>query len=77
MTIVAPQALTLLNGSLTRTESKHFEARLAGASDAVGEAFWLVLGRGPTVEERRMSEKLSLSSLGVVLFNLNEFLFVE
>ena len=76
-TIVAPQALTLLNGSLTRTESKHFEARLAGAKDAVGEAFWLVLGRGPTAEERRMSEKLSLSSLGVVLFNLNEFLFVE
>ena len=76
-TIVAPQALTLLNGALTRTEAKHFEARLAGAKDPVHEAFWLVLGRGPTAEERRMSEKLSLSSLGVVLFNLNEFLFVE
>ena len=76
-TIVAPQALTLLNGALTRTEAKHFEARLAGAKDAVNEAFWLALGRGPTAEERRMSEKLSLSSLGVVLFNLNEFLFVE
>jgi len=76
-TIVAPQALTLLNGALTRTEAKHFEARLAGAKDAVNEAFWLVLGRGPTADERKMSAKLSLSSLGVVLFNLNEFLFVE
>jgi len=76
-TIVAPQALTLLNGTLTRTEAKHFEARLAGAKDAIGEAFWLVLGRGPTADERRMSEKLSLASLGVVLFNLNEFLYVE
>jgi hypothetical protein len=76
-TIVAPQALTLLNGSLTRTEAKHLEARLAKAKDAVGEAFWLALGRAPSAEERRMSEKLNLSSLAVVLFNLNEFLFVE
>lgn len=76
-TIVAPQALTLLNGSLTRTEARHFEARLAGVSDPIGEAFLLVLGRAPSLEERRMSAKLSPSSLAIVLFNLNEFLFVE
>lgn len=83
LTIVAPQALTLLNGALTRTEAQHLAARVAGTKDPVGEAFWLVLGRGPTVKERLQGEKLSsegqtgLASLGVVLLNLNEFLFVE
>jgi len=76
-TIVAPQALTLLNGALTRTEARHLAARVSSATDAVGEAFWLTLGREPTAMERAQGEKLGLSSLAVVLFNLNEFLFVE
>ena len=82
-TIVAPQALTLLNGALTRTEAQHLALRVAGAKDPVGEAFWLVLGRAPLAEERVQGERLAkqgqagLASLGVVLLNLNEFLFVE
>lgn len=82
-TIVAPQALTLLNGALTRTEAQHLALRVAGAKDPVGEAFWLVLGRAPLAEERLQGERLAkqgqagLASLGVVLLNLNEFLFVE
>ncbi len=82
-TIVAPQALTLLNGALTRTEAQHLALRVAGTKDPVGEAFWLVLGRAPLAEERLQGERLAkqgqagLASLGVVLLNLNEFLFVE
>ena len=82
-TIVAPQALTLLNGALTRTEAQHLALRVAATKDPVSEAFWLVLGRAPLAEERLQGERLAkqgqagLASLGVVLLNLNEFLFVE
>ena len=79
-TIVAPQALTLLNGALTRTEAKHFAARLEKAADPVNEAFWLALSRPPTDTERQTAAPLankSLASLAAVLFNLNEFLYVE
>lgn len=82
-TIVAPQALTLLNGALTRTEAQHLALRVAATKDPVGEAFWMVLGRAPLAEERLQGERLAkqgqagLASLGVVLLNLNEFLFVE
>ncbi len=82
-TIVAPQALTLLNGALTRTEARHFAARVAGAADPVGEAFWLALSRPPTAAELEAARPLAakgregLESLAAVLFNLNEFLYVE
>lgn len=82
-TIVAPQALTLLNGELTRTEARHLADRLQNVSDPIGEAFWLALSRGPSGPERQMAQHLldkgpdGLSSLGAVLFNLNEFLYVE
>ncbi|MFO0282655.1 MAG: PSD1 and planctomycete cytochrome C domain-containing protein [Acidobacteriota bacterium] len=82
-TIVAPQALTLLHGELTRTESKHFAARLARAADPLAEAFWLTLARDPSPAERQSAANLTasgpdgLASLAAVLFNLNEFLFVE
>lgn len=82
-TIVAPQALTLLNGALTRTEAQHLAARVEKTDDPVNEAFWLALSRPPTEAERRTAAALAakgregLASLGAVLFNLNEFLYVE
>ena len=78
-TIVAPQALTLLNGALTRTEAEHFAKRIEGNPDPITEAFWLALSRPPTETERRAAEPLksNLPSLAAVLFNLNEFLYVE
>jgi hypothetical protein len=78
-TIVAPQALTLLNGALTRTEAEHFAKRIAAKPDPITEAFWLALSRPPTEKERRAAEplKANLPSLATVLFNLNEFLYVE
>ncbi len=81
-TIVAPQALTLLNGVITRQASAALAARLETVADPVNEAFWLALGRAPTDSERAQAERLrqqpgGLTSLGAVLMNLNEFLYVE
>ena len=86
-TIVAPQALTLLNGELTRTGAAHLAARLAKegstGEERLTRGFQLVLGRGPTETERAHCRKLvdggeaGLASLAVVLFNLNEFLYLE
>ncbi|MFN0100701.1 MAG: PSD1 and planctomycete cytochrome C domain-containing protein [Bryobacteraceae bacterium] len=82
-TIVAPQALTLLNGALTRTEAQHLAARVRKAADPIQEAFWLTLSRPPTPTEKQTAQTLvgqgpdGLASLAAVLFNLNEFLYVE
>ncbi len=82
-TIVAPQALTLLNGSLTRTEASHLAELAMGTADPVGEMFWRMLGRAPSAPERAQGDTLAaqgnpgLASLATVLFNLNEFLYVE
>ncbi|MBM3756512.1 MAG: DUF1553 domain-containing protein [Acidobacteria bacterium] len=89
-TTVAPQALTLLNGALTATESEHFAARvieLAGPSmeKQVDRAFDLVLARPPKPAELSEARKLyegrapkeALTRLATVLFNLNEFLYLE
>jgi hypothetical protein len=90
VTTVAPQAFTLLNGQLTTTESAHFAARvveLAGPDRdrQIEKAFLLALARKPEVQEVEKARTLfsnatateALSRLGAVLFNLNEFIYVE
>jgi hypothetical protein len=82
-TIVAPQALTLLNGDLTRSEAGHLAEAIAGSPDPLSEAFWRTLSRPPAESERQAAAPLlakgkpGLASLAAVLFNLNEFLYVE
>jgi hypothetical protein len=90
VTTVSPQALTLLNGEFTATESKRFAARvieLAGADPArqIAKAFSVVLQREPSAVEIEKARGLyngrppadALARLGTVLFNLNEFLYLE
>ena len=90
VTTVAPQALTLLNGRLTNTEARHFAERVLRESEIdqeepVERAFWLVLSRPPSAREERDALELlarttaveGLTRLGVVLFNLSEFLYLE
>ena len=90
VTTVAPQALTLLNGELSAVESQRFAARvieLAGADPArqIGKAFSLALLREPSPAERQKASTLyegrtpqdALARLGTVLFNLNEFIYLE
>ena len=89
-TIVAPQALTLMNGDLTNREAGYFAARVlqeAGPTPAseIDRAFRLVLSRSPSKDEQTQALALfssyapreALEQLGVALFNTNEFLFVE
>jgi len=90
VTTVAPQALTLLNGQLTATESKHFARRvieLAGpdAARQIDKAFLLGLTREPSAAEKQLAREVyngrkpeeALTRLATVLFNLNEFLYLE
>ena len=79
-----------LNGKLTNTEAQYFAERVLKESGTnrekqVERAFRLALSRPPSVQERQEAvDLLSLTTplgglvrLGVVLFNLNEFLYVE
>jgi len=90
VTTVSPQALTLLNGEFTAVESRRLAGRvieLAGAEPArqVAKAFSLVLQREPTASELDKALALwkgrqpaeALTRLATVLFNLNEFLYLE
>jgi len=89
-TVVPTQAFTLLNGEFTNNEAKHFAERvieLAGPDrdKEMEKAFLLTLGRLPSARERQKATELfsaapsqeALTRLGVVLFNLNEFIYLE
>jgi len=80
-----PQALELLNGSLSNELAGAFAARLeaetGGSPDRVVErAFRLALGRPPTSEERELSlaflREQPLKEFALAVFNLNGFLYV-
>ena len=89
-TVVPTQAFSLMNSEFMNAQAKHFADRViefAGPdrSKEVDLAFQLALGRLPTAPERDKADKLlgaapsheALTRLGVVLFNLNEFLYLE
>jgi len=82
----APQALELLNGSLSNDLAASFAARLqreCGDDNGkiVVRAFWLALGRAPTPQEKAASLKFlqdgPLSEFALAIFNLNEFAYVR
>jgi hypothetical protein len=76
-TITAIQALAMLNNPFVLRMSEHFAAR-AGSPD---EAVRLALGRDPTKLESQAysdySRRHGLANLCRLLFNTNEFLFVD
>ena len=84
--IVAPQALSLLNSSLTVETSRALASRVqreAGddLAEQVNRAFALALQRAPDQEEQRACAELvrqrSLAELCRALLNLNEFIYVD
>ena len=83
--VSALQALALLNNGLMVTMSKHFAAKLdAGGGDLgvkVDRAFSEALARKPTPEEKAnltaYAQRHGLANACRVLFNLNEFSFVD
>ncbi|HJZ56989.1 MAG TPA: DUF1549 and DUF1553 domain-containing protein [Gemmataceae bacterium] len=83
--VTAPQALALLNNEFVLVHSKAFAAWLekqtTDREKQVVMACERVWGRPPTAEERKafvaFADKHGLANLCRVLFNSNEFLFVD
>ncbi len=89
-TVVPTQAFALMNSPFMNDQAKHFADRViefAGddRKKEVDKAFLLALGRPPSSAEREKAVQLftaapardALARLGLVLFNLNEFLYLE
>jgi hypothetical protein len=80
VTLTAIQALTLMNNPFLVRMSEHFASRLTG-HDAVEQAVRLCFGRAPTASEAERfsayAKKHGLANLARLLFNSNEFLFVD
>jgi hypothetical protein len=79
---VAPQALALMNSDFSSTQAAHFAARVSKLpGDPVENAWRLALGRAPWPEERRTAAEYlgrnDLARLCLMLFNLNEFIYVD
>ncbi len=89
VTTIAPQALTLLNGSDARHAARALADRLAiEAGDSPGarvdRAYRLTLGRGPDAEEARLALAFvrdggpdAWTGLALALLNLNEFVYLD
>ncbi len=81
----APQALELLNGTLSNELALAFAQRLReecgdDPAEQIERGFVLALGRSPRRAERTLSEEFlasqPLEEFALALFNLNEFLYV-
>ncbi len=73
VTTVAPQALTLLNGDFMRAQA----GALAGRAEDPRRLWKLTLGRDPTPRESERTAGLAPEHLALLLFNLNEFLYID
>ncbi len=84
-TLTAQQALTLMNDAFVLQQAAHFARRLESISDEprdqVVAAFTIALGRPPTTPELTQLEAFTathgIENLARLVFNLNEFLFVD
>ena len=84
-TITALQALSLLNNKFTLRMAEHFAERLESKADEPDQqivlAYRLVTGRSPSDEELNVliayAETFGTANLCRLLFNLNEFVFVD
>jgi hypothetical protein len=74
---VAPQALAMMNGDFPRT----YAAKMAGRTANAEQAWRRALGRVPTAEEKARAEAFAqrngMADLCLLLFNMNEFLYVD
>jgi mono/diheme cytochrome c family protein len=80
------QALALLNNGFMVTQARHFAERLQRENPndlarQIERAHWLAFSRAPTAAERKkfisFAQSYGLPNLCRVLFNLNEFTFVD
>src|SRR5262249_25948565 len=84
-TLTALQALALLNDPFMVKQAEHFAVRLRRISDdpeqQIEAAYRLAFGRGPNAGEKEAlvgyAQKHGLANACRVLFNTNEFVFVD
>jgi hypothetical protein len=83
-TLTALQALALLNDPFLVRQSEYFARRVQSAGDLSAQieaAYRLALGRRPNADERAAlagyASKHGLANACRVLFNLNEFVFID
>lgn len=84
-TLTAPQALVMLNDAFILKQAGYTAIRLTSVqqnlSDQIQSLHTLALGRSPQPEEMttltRFAEEHGLASLARLVFNLNEFMFVD
>ncbi|MFN7936531.1 MAG: PSD1 and planctomycete cytochrome C domain-containing protein [Bryobacteraceae bacterium] len=83
---VAPQALALMNSEFAGQQAMHFAARIrkiAGDDQqaAINAAWQIAFGRDPSPSERNIAQQYlsahSLDRFTLLLFNMNEFLYVD
>ena len=83
---VAPQALAMMNGEFTQAQAEQFAARIrklnADSPEAWVENAWqIAFSRSPSLVERRTAEdyvrRNSLARLCLLIFNMNEFIYVD
>jgi hypothetical protein len=79
---VAPQALALMNSEFAAAQAAQFAARIQKVGgEPVDTAWRLAFGRGPGDSERRVAgeylQRNSLERLALLIFNMNEFIYVD
>jgi len=83
---VAPQALALMNGEFAVAQSERFAERVKQATGdnpeaAVETGFKMAFGRPPSASERETAlnylKRNSLARFCLLLFNMNEFVYVD
>jgi hypothetical protein len=83
--VSALQALALLNNGFMVSMAKHFAERIAAETPdleaQIDHACWLALGRAPSAAEQSelvaFAKTHGLPNAGRLIFNLNEFAFVD
>jgi hypothetical protein len=84
-TLTALQALALLNNRFMVAMSEHFAAHVAergeSVSDQIDAAYELALNRPPSEQEHRelteIAQQHGMPNVCRLIFNLNEFMFVD
>ena len=80
---VAPQALALMNSEWIARQAGRFAARIEKQPDPIATAWRLALQRSPDPQERSRAEEYlrrngrDLRRLCLLLYNMNEFLYVD
>jgi hypothetical protein len=82
VTVVPPQAFSLMNSSFSRNAAGHLAGRVrdeagSGKDRQIDRAFRLALSRPPSDAELAKARPAGLENLALVLFNLNEFVYLE